>query len=410
MTNDSTYKADIKRLQKELENYLKWGKSLQWHSSMFGELSDNIFEKCQIMLSPTTLKRFFGVVNHEGVPSVSTLDALSRFIGFENWRTFKYSKKRKKIIFLSNTFRKSLYVSIGFLIAITAIILIGNNRPFDTKIVETVTFSSRVLTNSYPNSVVFDFDLKNIRTDSIYIQQYWDATKTIIVDKDQKQATGIYYFPGYFRAKLMIDGQLVKEHDLFLRSNGWMGTIEYKPVPKYFVPIATSDAILSYPKELIEDIENSSEPLSSIFHYINDLGNVSGDDFTLKASIRTTFNEKWAVCQSSNIYIIGTKGAMIIPFSMIGCSSDNFLLLNDVSLSGKKHDLSAFGTNLSSFTDIRVEVKNRLVTIYIEGKEVYQKRYNESMGKIVGTRFKFLGLGEVMSYSLVDKDGKEVVM
>lgn len=408
MAEEIKHNSDLKKLKVELENHLEWGISSGWHSSMFTELSEKIFGKCQIMLSTTTLKRFFGVVNYEGALSISTLDTLSQFIGYDNWRSFINSKPTSKRSFEANIPRKSLYVTAGFFIALITIVLISNMPSDNSKIVDSITFSSRTLTNSYPNSVVFDFDLNNIRADSIHIQQYWDATKTVVINKEQTQATGIYYFPGYFRAKLMIDGKAVKEHDLFLKSNGWLGTIEYEPVPTYFEPISNKETILSYPIDLTQEIEYSKEPLTSVFQYVDDLGNISGDNFSLTASIRTAFNKSWGICQYSRVYILGTSGAMIIPFSKMGCSSNNFLMLNDVSKSGKEDDLSAFSADLSSFTDVKIEVKEQMVTISINGSEVYKTRYAESMGNLVGLRFKFLGLGEVRSFSLLDQVNNKI--
>ena len=119
---------DLKRLQKEIESKLEWGEADSWHSSMFDELSEKVFESTQVMLSVPTLKRFFGVVNHQGAPSITTLDALSSFAGKENWRAFRLfnmpakTKTRRKP-------RKSVYVTIGFVLAVITISLVGNRRP-----------------------------------------------------------------------------------------------------------------------------------------------------------------------------------------------------------------------------------------------------------------------------------------
>ena len=48
-----------------------------------------------------------------------------------------------------------------------------------------------------------------------------------------------------------------------------------------------------------------------------------------------------------------------------------------------------------------------LVTAVNE-KQIYQGKYNESIGLFVGVRFKFLGAGEVASYSLTDQNGNVV--
>ena len=94
-----------------------------------------IFDKSQIMLSPATLKRFFGVVNHDGLPSITTLDALSQFIGYKNYRTFKLAIPRKRS-YGSNLPKKSLYVSAGFLVALIIVVVVGTKLPQDPKVLE----------------------------------------------------------------------------------------------------------------------------------------------------------------------------------------------------------------------------------------------------------------------------------
>ncbi|MEP5611609.1 MAG: hypothetical protein ABJP45_05135 [Cyclobacteriaceae bacterium] len=401
---------EIARLRDHLEKHLEWGNASDWHSSMYTELSDKIFSKCQVMLSAATLKRFWGAVNHEGAPSISTLDTLSQFLDYENWREFKIaSGKKRKRSFSANVPRKSLYVTVGFFIALFMILIVGNKRVDDPEVLAAIPFSSRPVTNTFPNSVVFDFDLEDVRSDSLLIQQYWDPNKTIKIQRDQKQATGIYYFPGYFRAKLVVDGQPVKEHDLYLKSDGWIGTIDYQPVPKYFSPEVPSQDRLICPEPLVAEIIKREKPITSTFHYVSDLGTISGDNFTLNSKLKINWSEKWAVCQLARIYILATDGAMIIPFSTIGCSSNNGLMLNDVFLSGKENDLSAFGTDLSKETDLEIKVRSKKIYVSINSNLVYEGEYFKSMGRLVGLRYKFLGVGEVASFSLKDWESTSIL-
>ena len=65
------------------------------------------------------------------------------------------------------------------------------------------------------------------------------------------------------------------------------------------------------------------------------------------------------------------KSAFIIPFSIAGCVSEIGMMLSDVFLSGKKHDLSSLGTDLSEFKDIEIKVKDNLATISIDTNEVF---------------------------------------
>ena len=361
-------------------------------------VSEKVFEATGTMLSVATLKRFFGVVSHKGMPSTTTLDALSRFVGAENWRSFKTTAPIRK--FKLKAPGKGMYVTVGFLLAIVVISLIGNRRPPLEINSSEFQFSSRVLSREYPNSVVFDFNIPNhIKTDSLHIQQYWDPTKTVLLKPGQTQATGIYYHPGYFKARLMVAGQEARSHDLFLKSNGWLGQLEYQPIPEYFDPVQVSGSLV-IPEAVIQEVSEREEPLVTSLHWIDDLGNISGDNFTFDATMVNTFDDRWAVCQRMAIYFIGTDGAMIIPFSKIGCSSDLNLMLNDVYLRGKEHDLSALSTDFSEPRELSVSVRHQEVQISIEGEPVYQAAYQETMGRLVGVRFKFLGVGEVKDFQL----------
>lgn len=54
----------------------------------FEFLSECIFEKFHERISPTTLKRFWGYLSETTTPRKSTLDILSMFVGYDNWKNF----------------------------------------------------------------------------------------------------------------------------------------------------------------------------------------------------------------------------------------------------------------------------------------------------------------------------------
>lgn len=399
---------ELERLKIEIEKHLGWGVVSEWHSSMFNELSEKIFEATNVNLSIATLKRFFGVVKHEGTPSITTLDALSQFLKYENWRDFKL----KSVKITSPKFRlpnkKGVYISLGFVLCFAIISLIANRRPEVVVNSSEFTFSSQVKSMEYPNTVVFNFSLPdNLKSDSLVIQQSWDPTKTVEIRRDQNTATGIYYQPGYFRAKLLVEGQIVKEHDLFLKSNGWLGTLDYAPIPKYFRPELKGKVMMA-PKEIEEEVQASEEMLVTTYQYVDDFGDVSDDNFTFSAQVENHSDEIWAVCKMMSLYFLGSEGALIVPFSKIGCSSEVDIMLNDVYLDGKENDLSALSSDFTGATDIKVSVNQKKLTVSISGKEVYTQSYNMSIGKLVGLRFRFLGTGQINEFHLFDKNQEEI--
>ena len=407
----------IKACLSSIENKLQWGESSSWHNDVFIELSELIHSKTGVLLSPTTLKRVWGRVHYNSSPSISTLNALAKFIDYENWRDFKV----KANVSSPNFFQKKIVPHLGIIVPSAAVLTLVFISLFSlTDLPEkeplpdysNVRFSSQPVVEGFPNSVIFDFDLEGIDSDSIHIQQFWDPTKTITIEKDQKQATGIYYIPGYFRSKLLVNGNIIKEHDLFIKSQGWLGTLDYKPVPKYFTKQKVYNRKkLSFPKEAIDEIATLKDPVISSFHLINDFGNVSGDNISIDASIENTYVEKWAVCQTFGIVILGTKGAHIIPFTKLGCISEIDLMLNDVFLSGKKNDLSKLGTNASGVHDFSVQIENKKVSFSFDnGEKIELGEYNRSIGNFVGIRFRFIGAGKVSNLKVSDLTNNKVII
>jgi hypothetical protein len=408
----NTY-PDYKTVQKcllQIEEKLGWGNSSQWHSDVFIELSETIQKHTNILLSPTTLKRIWGKVNYNSAPSISTLNTLSKFIDYQNWRDFKIDTQIKQPTWFEKNVTPNLKIIIPSAAALALIFvslfsMMGvNNAKIND--VSKINFSCHPVTKNIPNSVVFDFDLNAIESDSIYIQQFWDETKTIKINANQKQATGIYYYPGYFRAKLVIDGAIVKENDLFIKSNGWLATLDYKPIPKYLKHLDS----LSLPLAFINEIKSSEKPLTSTFHYIDDFKDISGDNFRLNTIVKNVYNDKWAVCQNATVIIIGTKSAHLIPFAISGCSSSMGIMMSDVYLSGKEYDLSSLSVDLSKPTNLKIEVINKQVTVFADNKKLFSSVYNESIGRIVGIRYQFLGAGEVKQIALSNLSESEFII
>ena len=400
----------------EIENRLDWGSSDSWHNDVFIELSEHIQKETQVNLSTTTLKRVWGKVKYRNAPSISTLNTLSKFAGYENWRAFKNKKEPKK---KPSLIKDKVFQNMGIIVAAAGIMtfafisffsMVSTKNDITPPLdLSKIDFKSRPISKGLPNSVVFDLNLDKITSDSIYIQQFWDRTKTVKIKPKQKQATGIYYYPGYFRAKLLVDGKIIKEHDLFIASDEWMGTIDYKPIPKYINVNDTMNGPLSFSDTFINEIKENKNPIVSTFHLVKDF-NMSGDDMTIETTVKNIYNEKWAVCQTLRIVVLGSSGAMIIPFSIPGCVSDINLMLNDVYVTGKEHDLSSLGTDLSDFKKLKINVKNNKVTVYIEDQEVYSNNYNEPIGKFVGIRYRFLGAGSIKELTITDQKTNQIVL
>ena len=111
------------------------------------------------------------------------------------------------------------------------------------------------------------------------------------------------------------------------------------------------------------------------------------------------------MCKTARIFGLCSKGAFIVPFSLPGCASDLHILINDVFLQGSSNDLSSFGTDLSKWAKVKIEVKNRTMKIFLNDKMIRQEIYKEDAGEVVGLRYSFLGAGAVKDIKLSDGNG-----
>ena len=397
-----------------IEERLNWGTSDAWHNDTFIELSEVIQHETKVLLSPVTLKRVWGKIDYKSSPSITTLNTLAQFAGYQNWRDFKAKGAVKRGLGVSKKIRVNLGVimlsaSIMTLVFISFYSLKNPDtaqKPIDAS---KVVFESRPVSKGLPNSVVFNLDLSEINADSIHIQQYWDPTKTIALKSNQSQATGQYYLPGYFRAKLIADDKIIKQHDLFIKTEGWLATLDYQPIPKYLKTDYSNSEKLGLSKTLIAEIANNEKPFSSTYHLVEDFKTISGDNFELKSTIKNTYRDKWAVCQNTSIFILGTKGAMIISFAIPGCTSELGLMMNDVYIDGKENDLSSLGIDLSEAKEIKIHVEDKKLSVFLGDRELFMGSYMEDMGRIVGVRYRFLGAGEVYSSKLSDLNEELII-
>jgi hypothetical protein len=167
---------------------------------------------------------------------------------------------------------------------------------------------------------------------------------------------------------------------------------------------------LCFPPAILEEIKSAEKPFTSTFHLVDDFENVSGDNFTLQATLKNNYNEKWAVCQQTQVMSLGTKSSIILGLSIPGSVSEIGVMMSEVYLSGKKHDLSGLGADLSAYRNLKIEVVEKQLKAYLDEGLIFSEDYNESIGNIAGIRFRFLGAGEVAKVHLRDIQGKKVII
>ncbi|MEH6306450.1 hypothetical protein RYH73_12410 [Olivibacter sp. CPCC 100613] len=418
-----TENKDIYRLAclRLIEQKIGWGDSSRWSNADFDKLSDLIYEKTNVLLSSSTLKRVWGRIRYEGKPAISTLDTLVNFIDYENWRTFvvqydEQSKEEKPAVTpleKKKTLKLNLRLTLPLLIVFLGLLVVFSflNRKQEERIASAqlsekdFSFNSKPLTRGIPNSVIFTYDASKSSIDSIFIQQTWDANRRIQVPRKGNTHTAVYYEPGYYTAKLSIGNQIVKEHPLLIATDGWLATIDRKPIPIYLKKewYLNKDQ-LSVKPTLIEDFKASLLPNSPVIKFFN-VGNFespSVGDFSFEAKVKNTFNEGSSACQFSHIFLITDAMPIAIPLSIRGCISDLNLMTVDSVISGKSTDLSKFAADFSNWVNVSCKSDGKVLQFYINNEKAFEAPLISKDAKIVGMAYVFAGTGSVKGIRLAN--------
>ncbi len=405
------------QLVEQIEAQLNWGDSTTWTNKDFQELSERIFSRTRKQLSVTTLKRVWGRAESIANPSAATLDILSEFAGYSSWRQFCQSKEAN----LSGNARQQnpvkparRYKVIGWLVglAVLGVILyafVEDAREESPKLssasLDHVEFSFQKVTAGYPNTVIFRYDIGDIPYDSLAIQQSWDTRKRIPLTQPQGLVTTTYYYPGYFLTKLLVNDQVVREEDLYIPTRGWQGLVlENEDEFVYLKPEQLfCDSTLRVAQDVLFHL---NEHPSSLLYLANltDKPLINSAHFSLETEFRLQQPAGRSICQNVRLTLTGTKDVFGFQFSIPGCVGDLMFVLNKEMVSGKDHDLSGFGVDLSRWTTCKIEMKDEQLSVLLNGKPVFQHLLAADIGKIGGVQWTFEGLGEVRQLILQDEE------
>ncbi len=400
----------------QIENKLQWGPVAHWHNEEFEDLSADILDKTGISLSHTTLKRLWGRVKYDHLPTTTTLNALASYLGYENWRGFKQSsdpKKSRRTDPASKAKKRTVrlrWIVLPALASVLVIWLFVTTREVTVYDNSSMEFSGKYVSKGLPNTVIFSFDVSKIDGKEFFIQQSWDKTKRVSISPDQQNASTTYYLPGYFDAKLIADEVVLKETGIFIETEGWMATVNREPVPEYVLEkdFIRTGGTMKLSDDKFETLSGLPDTFIQGFHYYSRSFDIGGDAFTLEASVKNGFQSGTAMCGFTNIIMQFTDGVIILPLSIPGCVGELSLLLFDQYFDGKKEDLSAFGCEISGWQKVKLKSGDKKVVIHINDRLVREVTFHDDPGKLAGMRFNFLGAGEVDYVRLLDDAGSLV--
>ncbi|MEO6455297.1 MAG: hypothetical protein ABIN97_14550 [Ginsengibacter sp.] len=440
--NEIAEELYIKRCIQLIEERLSWGPGRNWVNYDFEKLSSAIEEKIHVILSVTTLKRIWGKVKYNHSPTLTTLNTLAKFLDFEDWRSFTNTIKNtdnltpalsdgkgdegtleqtevveEKLAEPKRKQRLTIPVSLisGVLLLSATLIFFSAKKDTSANQIDSSKYqfkADKIISEGVPNSVVFTYDASAAKTDSIYIIQTWDIRRQTLVSKNNTRHSAIYYYPGFFRTKLIIDGTVVKTHDLQITSNGWLCLAEKEPVPLYFnkEEYQKNDRI-EIDKDILKKYNLSLNPDPPGIRFFNqrDLGDLMNDNFIFETTLKNEFSAGSNACQYVEVLIQCKDDIIIIPLAAKACAGDIRLYAAGKELKSKEADLSGFGANLNEWTTIRVETKNKKMNFIVNNMLAASFVFPNDPSGIVGVQYRFNGIGAVRNTWFENKSGRVVM-
>lgn len=279
-------------------------------------------------------------------------------------------------------------------------LLLSNTKPGKPLNTNDFSFSSnKIVREGVPNSVIFNYNAAAAGKDSVFISQSWDIRRKIPVPAKENTFTTIYYTPGYFRAKLMVNKQIVKEHDLMIGSGGWLALVEQQPgTPLYF---RKNEVMKGNSVEVDETLLSQyhlplqPDPPALCFFYVQSFGDLRNDHFTFETTLKSGFRQGTAACQRVEVMILCKNDVIVIPLCAPGCVGELALFAAGTTINSRNTDLSKFGANLTEWVKLRVVTQNRHMQFYVNDSSAAELTFSNPPSDIVGVQYRFAGTGAV---------------
>jgi hypothetical protein len=408
-------------------------------------LSGQIEAKTGVLISLSTIRRLING-QFSRIPQVATLDAIARFLDYQNWQDFKkitldaaaapsapaltapapvltarhpaVTPRRRNPSYI----RPLSFAGLLLLATLGLFAVIRIRKPGIANLEKAQFSAVKVTANDLPNTVVFKYNIDQIDADSFFIQQSWDKNRRVRIYKKNYTLTDIYYEPGYHNAKLIANDQIIKTMPVSIPTDRWFYYVKergVRTIPKYIQPAgdpAKPSASTSGPANTTAaprsltlsdltgngiDIHKNNQYLQVYFPTRLE---TNSDDCDLHFRIRVDPVSN-AVCPYFMTEIFCQHYFMYFISMTKGCSSESSAQFGENDLDGKTHDLSALSTDSKTWQDVEFAIHNRKVSIRINHAEVLAAEYHQPCGLVTGLGFISNGLSTVDSIRFTNGTG-----
>jgi hypothetical protein len=404
----------------------------EWTNGDFIRLSNILYKKTHVQISPNTLKRIFGKIKTDAryYPQRATRDALVRYVGFADWDTFTRIRPepgvgqpvhthvqevpetaiRPTVPQRKNRLRRMLPAAFALVIML---VLAWQGVVYWRSEKAVISLFCKNPEGDNPHSAIFalrGFDDPAQLADG-YELDFGDSKAKVRLNDEDSVYTHYYEIPGRYYATLQRRGITLDTVPVYLHTNGWTATATMMHDTTRVYPI---DAPLlfknGYNSITSTEIARSGVDTSRTFfvYFKNSYPtSIDGDNFELLIDLKTSRPRPGVRCSQVRLTVYGDSSSHMVDIMKPGCIHWTKLQFSDLQKDGRSDGLSFLGADLTAGGTIRMKVVNRRASLLINSREAYTGTYRKPLRHIYGLDIMFAGIGTVRSVQLKDlKTGK----
>ncbi|MBN8824557.1 MULTISPECIES: hypothetical protein [unclassified Spirosoma] len=398
-----------------------------WTNSDYINLSQVLFRKTRVRISPNTLKRIFGKIKTDAryYPQKATRDALAIYLGHPDWEHFvqiqEWAERQiepKPVVNEPNQLpdlpkqaiisrrppaaQKWLWLVLVAIALLAVVIFLI--QPV-TEPLGTVSFICRNPLGENPHSAVFELRRQKSDKDELFTILYGDGKRETTNAIDSVY-THYYERPGRYFAVLQHDGVNVDSATVYVQTKGWTATANMMHDTSRVYPINLNDLLVTKRLSVsAQDAAHAGIDTNRTFfvEFINSQPtDIDGDNFELTTRVTTSQDRAGVRCSQVGLIVWGESSQHLFDVIKPGCVHWAALQTSDVQKNGHRDDLSFLGADLRLGGTLKLKVADRKAQIFINARKVYETVYTKPMHQIYGIKIRFSGIGMVQSFLLKD--------
>ncbi len=382
-------------------------------------LADSIEEESGIKLSLSTLKRLWKK-DYDQTPHPATLQALVSVLGYKDWQEFKlqkalipaaaFTRKEKN----DRHFKRWMIFALVLAFAVLFLLIaLRSGEPDKTKPVikgPVIFTGNKTVAQGVPSTIIFNYDVSNVKADSFFFQQSWNNQEKVKIDPKGHYYSGIYYYPGFHKAKLIANDSIIKRFAVHITTDGWMPLVRHSfldNVPVYLKKVhnVTNGALHITRNDIVASQVNVDKDFVLSYYNIREFENTYSDNFSLDTRFVCDSNNTVA-CPGFQLVIICEVNIFFVRMMGKGCETNTGIQIGEVFHDGVKNDLSAFGRDLHKWQHLQIQVVNKQAIIFLDEHPVYRIKFKNDFGKVVGLVYHFTGTGAIDYVKLKNGENK----